>query len=735
MQPADPSQPIPDTAAAQLAEGIRLVEAGLAIPALRFANRASELDPNDPDPVFLRAWILANTGRAPEAEALATEMRQLMRFRRLNFTEHAVELLNRRLRWGRELAEARERKEREKAAKAAAKKAAKRVAEQTAKPNEVASAKPPAPTRGPAPIEADPTQVGREPMPSLSVAIAAPSLDALRPHIESADNSPFALRDYRLRLVAQDIERVRGYDTLLALAEVRGVDHYEYQLRTVRRVLREFRGRVLLADEVGLGKTVEACLCLKEYLLRGLVRSVLVIVPAPLREQWRDELRGKFGIEATLLEGQDLRAGGSALTDAGVRIVALSTARLPAAVEILTQARFDLVIVDEAHRLKNRKTRSWQLVDTLRPRYLFLLSATPIENDLIEIYNVLTLLKPGLFSTEADFRHAFMSGKSRLPTDPARLRALLREVMVRNTRALVDAQLPPRFATTLRAAPTGAEADVYARVTAAVRDGIRQGTLTLARAGEVLRAVGSAPFAAVDAVARHLGAELATAARALTATDARTAKDLALLEVLAKRERDKVLVFVGARKSQDHVFELVRRAGHRAALFHGSMDAPSKAAAIAAFAADTDVLVASDSGGEGFNLQFARTIVNYDLPWNPMRIEQRIGRVHRIGQTRDVFVFNLVTVGTIEEEVLRVLDEKINMFELVVGEIDAILGRLGDDEQDFQDVVLELYARASDAPSARAAFDSLAAQLLAARDDYQRVKQLEDRVLGEELGA
>ena len=214
-----------------------------------------------------------------------------------------------------------------------------------------------------------------------------------------------------------------------------------------------------------------------------------------------------------------------------------------------------------------------------------------------------------------------------------------------------------------------------------------------------------------------------------------SAKDAALLELLGQRHREKVLLFVGARRHQERVLALVQQAGHRAAIFHGSLERSQKEQVIAAFAADVDVLVASDSGGEGFNLQFARTVVNYDLPWNPMRIEQRIGRVHRIGQLREVFVFNLVTAGTIEDEVLRVLDEKINMFELVVGEIDAILGRLGDDEKDFQELVLELYARADGPPGARAAFDGLAAQVLDARAEYGRVKQLEDAVLGEELGA
>ncbi len=600
----------------------------------------------------------------------------------------------------------------------------------SADPPSVVSAHGAAGAAGPAPI---PTASG---MPAaVATAIAAAPVLALGAAAQTADAGR-ALLDYRLRLQARAVDRLRGYDTLLALAEVHGVDHYDYQLRTVRRVLREFRGRVLLADEVGLGKTIEAGLCLKEYLLRGLARTVLVIVPAPLCQQWQDELLHKFALPSRRLERDDLVGAAAEPVRPGVQVVSLALARQAAASEALAAARFDLVIVDEAHRLKNRRTRSWQLVDHLRARYLMLLSATPVENDIVEIYNVLTLLKPGLFSTEAEFKRAFANGASRLPKDPERLRALLREVMVRNTRAQIDAPLPPRFATTLHAEPGPAEHEFNQSVTAAVRAAVRDGRLSLGGAGEVLRLCGSAPIAAVDALARHLGPEFAVAARALTGSGhVLCAKDHVLLDLLARRRGEKVLLFAGSRATLDHVLTVVARAGHRAVLFHGSLDRAQKAAAIAAFAADTEVLVASESGGEGFNLQFARTIVNYDLPWNPMRIEQRIGRVHRIGQTREVFVFNLVNDGTIEQEVLRVLDEKINMFELVVGEIDAILGRLGDGERDFQELVLELYARAEDPGAARTAFDALAEQLVDARTDYERVKQIEQAVLGEELGS
>jgi len=587
---------------------------------------------------------------------------------------------------------------------------------------------PPIPAPIPAPVPAVPSPAVPSPAtPRIALNFRPLEFD-LGPE-ESLDTDT-RLADYRLRLHALDVLDLSSFETLLALGHVRGVDRYEYQLRTVRRVLREFYGRVLLADEVGLGKTVEACLCLKEYLLRGLVKNALILVPPALRQQWRDELECKFGVPATIVSGDEARDRPEVWRDPGVLIASLGLARLEIHGNRIAQGAFDLVIVDEAHRLKNRGSRSWQLVDRLRSRFLLLLSATPVENDLVEIYNMITLLKPGMFSTEGEFKRAFVGpGGGRTVKDPARLRSILRQAMIRNTRALAEAKLPPRFAATLRAEPGEEERAWYADLGLAVRADLETGRLARAAAAEILRAAGSAPAAAVSRLRERVSTELAERAEAIAAS----AKDALVLDLLARRKDEKVLLFTGHLANLEHLALLARRAGRRPAVFHGSLGPAEKEAAIGAFAADHDVLVSSESGGEGFNLQFARTIVNYDLPWNPMRIEQRIGRVHRIGQSREVYIFNLVTVGTLEEEVLRVLDEKLNMFELVVGEIEAVLGRLGDGEREFQEIVLDLYAGTGDARELRARFDELGERMLAARTDYEGVKRFEDAAFGRDL--
>ncbi len=161
------------------------------------------------------------------------------------------------------------------------------------------------------------------------------------------------------------------------------------------------------------------------------------------------------------------------------------------------------------------------------------------------------------------------------------------------------------------------------------------------------------------------------------------------------------------------------------------MTGPEKDAAVEAFRDGVSVLLCGESGGEGRNLQFCNTLINFDIPWNPMAIEQRIGRIDRIGQTREVFIFNLVTSGTIEDEVLRILDEKINMFELVVGEVGAILGEI-DEEKDFSTLVLEAWLQSTtDAP--QLAFAALEERLTAARRAYDDVKQLDDALFGDGL--
>ncbi len=543
---------------------------------------------------------------------------------------------------------------------------------------------------------------------------------------------------FRLRAELVQLGLAEGFDELLCLPTLRGVDAHWYQVETVRKVLKQYRGRVLLADEVGLGKTVEAGMVLKEYVLRGMAERVLILVPAPLVGQWRDEMAEKFGIAFATTHDPLLRSDPAAFWAQPRLIASIATARRREHAEVLAQRDYDVVVVDEAHHLRDQSSASYRLVGSLQKRFLLLLSATPVQNSLVELYNLLTLLQPGIFRTLKDFRAAYMTpGKPREPANRDRLRDLMRGVMVRNTRALANLHLPRRHAATVRAAPDPAEAGCYAALTALCRDAGGPGGAARLAVQHLLSAAGSSPAAAAAAITRFAERHpklpgwtaLAKRYRALGPG----AKEAALATLLAQNPAEKTMVFVHHRDTMTHLAEVLRRQGHAPLVFEGGMSGPEKDAAVAAFRGHVPLLLCTESGGEGRNLQFCNTLVNFDIPWNPMAIEQRIGRIDRIGQTREVFVFNLVAAGTVEDAMLRILDEKINMFELVVGEVGAILGEL-DDEAEFSSRVLDAWLQGTE--SARdAAFASLEAQLLAARTQHDDAKQLDEALFGNELDA
>ena len=190
-----------------------------------------------------------------------------------------------------------------------------------------------------------------------------------------------------------EAERWAGWaepDRLVSLDSLRGVERFPHQLKACLKVMRDLNGRAILADEVGLGKTIEAGIVLKEYLLRGAVRTVLVLVPASLCEQWRAELWEKFELDFVVSRGPAGQWGRHPLV-----ISSLETARHERHRRRVRGANYDMVVVDEAHRLRNHLTLGWKFINDLNPRYLLLLTATPVQNDLRELYNLATLVRPG----------------------------------------------------------------------------------------------------------------------------------------------------------------------------------------------------------------------------------------------------------------------------------------------------------------------------------------------------
>jgi SNF2 family DNA or RNA helicase len=194
---------------------------------------------------------------------------------------------------------------------------------------------------------------------------------------------------------------------------------------------------------------------------------------------------------------------------------------------------------------------------------------------------------------------------------------------------------------------------------------------------------------------------------------------------------EKILVFTAFRHTLQALAEQLDRAGIPAAVYHGSLPRVEKERAVAAFRDEVPVLLSTESAGEGRNLQFCHVMVNVDLPWNPMQIEQRLGRLHRVGQRHEVLLTKLVTRGTIEQRILHILEAKINMFELVVGELDMILGRI-DDDFDFEASVFDAFVTAGDDADFARRMEAIGEQFVSARTEYLSSRAAVDALIGEQ---
>ncbi|MEX0806725.1 MAG: SNF2-related protein, partial [Candidatus Binatia bacterium] len=428
------------------------------------------------------------------------------------------------------------------------------------------------------------------------------------------------LKDCRLRVEYAHLDVQRGFDDLLCVNAIRGVERYWYQVETAKKVLKYFHGRVLLCDEVGLGKTIEAGMLMKEYLLRGMVKNILILTPAPLVSQWQEEMAQKFDILFATTDDPLFSADPDRFWRGSFIIASIHTAKSSKNFSRVAGNFYDLVVVDEAHHLKNRNTLNWKLVNEIQQRFIFLLTATPVQNHLIELFNLITLLKPGQFKTERLFKQAYVQrGDSRKPANKEQLRELLRDVMIRNTRSAIDLKLPRRFASTVRLEPGAVEWELYRGITDYAR--MRSESLSGPLLQLLLRQAGSSP-AALRATLLRLRSERSENVDHLldlTGRVGESAREKALLEILGKNPQEKKVVFTQYLKTLDSVASLLERRGLPFALFSGDLSAREKDRAIQRFREDLPILLCTESGGEGRNLQFCNTVINFDLPWNPMR--------------------------------------------------------------------------------------------------------------------
>jgi SNF2 family DNA or RNA helicase len=577
-----------------------------------------------------------------------------------------------------------------------------------------------------------------EPIPAYTIPVKISTFneEKFSPFLEAKRS---ALNECRMLIDYTHLTVQGGFDELLCLNATAGIEKYWYQIETVKKVLKHFHGRVLLCDEVGLGKTIEAGMLIKEYLMRGMIKNVLILTPAPLVSQWKEEMLSKFHIEFLTTDDIEFQTTSDDCWRNRFIIASISTAKSSKNMPNVIEQFYDLVVVDEAHHLRNRKTLSWQLVNQIKKKFVFLITATPVQNNLIELFNLITLLKPGQFKTEKLFKQEYIQkGNQKTPANKENLRELLRDVMIRNTRSAIDLKLPKRFATTIRIEPTAVEREIYITI----NEYLRKSDFKKPIINLFLREAGSSPHALKHTLMNIekspcnppliKGGE-GELKNILDAIDSigDTCKGRSLIEILIKNPDEKKIIFTQYIKSMDYITGTLNRQGIPYVTFRGDMPLREKDSSIARFKNEIPVLVSTESGGEGRNLQFCNTIINFDLPWNPMRIEQRIGRLHRIGQKRDVFIFNLSVKDTIEDYIIDILDSKINMFEMVIGEIEPILGHLGEDK-DFEDVIMDIWLKSTDGEALKQSFEQLGEDMVNAKAEYLKSKTLDEQIFGED---
>ncbi|MBS5912634.1 MAG: DEAD/DEAH box helicase [Paenibacillus macerans] len=482
---------------------------------------------------------------------------------------------------------------------------------------------------------------------------------------------------FNLALEAETASLVTSFEEMQCLKHLQQVTPLPHQTETARKVLFEMRGRAILADEVGLGKTIEAGLILKEYIVRGLVRKALILVPASLVLQWVRELNQKFGIPAVAQKKEH-----SWHND--IVVASMDTAKRDPHKSILLSNEYDMLIVDEAHKLKNKKTTNYQFMLQLRKKYCLLLTATPVQNDLDELFNLITLLKPGQLGGQSEFAANFVADK-RLPKNEEQLKGELSKVMIRNRRADGELEFTKRIVRNIDVELSPEEKNLYDGVTSFVKDqyqaagGDLNSMLSLVTLQREVCSSRDAVFVTLVNLSKKLAPDSPLRDKIWDIVDLiRQIKANSKAEKtmeLIREMNDKVIVFTEYRATQEYLLNYFRDRDITAVPYRGGMNRGKKDWMMDLFRDRAQVMIATEAGGEGINLQFCHHMINFDLPWNPMRVEQRIGRVHRLGQQNDVKIYNLSTKGTIEEYIVNLLHEKINMFEMVIGDLDVILER------------------------------------------------------------
>ncbi|MBU2574866.1 MAG: DEAD/DEAH box helicase family protein [Elusimicrobia bacterium] len=596
----------------------------------------------------------------------------------------------------------------------------------------------------------------------------------------------------------------------------------------------------ILADEVGLGKTIEAALIISQLWAEN-KRHILCIVPAALRKQWEQELLEKFFINSQILDSPSYKelekSGVTNPFDQNNKIVICSYQFARAKMREVGIIHWDLVVVDEAHRLRNVYKKDNKIAkaikDAIGPSPKILLTATPLQNSIMELYGLISFIDPHIFGDEASFREQFAKKPVEFSeTDFTLVKSRISPVCKRTLRRQVLEYISytNRISMTQDFTPTDAEIELYTKVSAYLQrpsyalpsgqralltlvirkilasssfaisdtigimiDRLKNKLKALESGGASITLDLSADFESAneiedefeeengesvaensgitdpqkDSLARDITSEIdelkdfKSLAEAITVNAKGNALLVALKAGLAKAVElgapPKALIFTESRRTQKYLKELLENNGYAgrtitlngtntepgARVIHkewlkrhenedcaaGSYSVDIRAAIVEEFKERTQIMIATESGAEGLNLQFCNLVINYDLPWNPQRIEQRIGRCHRYGQKHDVVVINFINrKNEADQRVFEILSEKLKLFSGIFGASDEILGALGSGI-DFEKRILEIYQSCRTSTEIRQAFDLLEAELRDKIDSHMadaRAKLLEN---------
>lgn len=568
-------------------------------------------------------------------------------------------------------------------------------------------------------------------------------------------------------------------------------------------------GGIVLADEVGLGKTIEAGLTLKYVLDLG-AKRVLIALPATLRKQWEIELEEKFGLKSTILDRFTVESDPAGwktwLEDKSkIRIVLASYDYSSKLMKRFPNVKWDFIIIDEAHNLRNvfhGTKRAKRLYDLSQGIPKILLTATPLQNTLSDLHGLISFIDPRIFGSEKVFNKRFIEGK-----DYAELKRELIPVLYRTLRRDVGKYMDfkKRECRTIDFVLSPDEVELYMRVNnflkrdvysipnankglivLVIRKLLASSSYALIETFQVLKRrleklyegtksenaqdgfdlfwefvedeIDESGFEEIDdedtalqkqqiqAEIDEVNAIIETASRIQSNAKIKALKTAIHTAFEYQEKRgipQKVVVFTESKRTQKYIASELRKDGFDEddiLLFNGDFNddmtqeiyrawkvknfgkinygrsVEYKHAIVDYFKEHSRILIVTDAGSEGLNLQFCNTVVNYDLPWNPQKIEQRIGRCHRYGQKYDVVAINLLnTENEADRRVYEILSKKFELFEGVFGASDIALGAL-ESGSSFERTILDIYQHCGTRAEFKKAFDKLDRQLDAKRN-------------------